>query len=72
MAAGPSEILAGGAFGRLVAIGDVEALAKALDQSLAEPGDPAPRQERATLFSIETATDAYIALAEEILREISA
>lgn len=72
MAAGPSEILAGGAFGRLVAIGDVEGLAKALDQALAEPGDPAPRQERATLFSIEKATDAYLTLAEDILREASA
>ncbi|WP_284178170.1 glycosyltransferase [Rhabdaerophilum sp. SD176] len=71
-AAGPAEILGHGEFGTLVPIGDHEAMARALDAALLEPGVPAARQARASLFSIEAATDAYLAMAEEILRETSA
>lgn len=67
--AGPVEILDDGRFGALVEIGDREALAAALETALADPGDPAPRQARAALFSIERATDAYLALAEQVIAE---
>ncbi|MCZ8186910.1 MAG: glycosyltransferase [Beijerinckiaceae bacterium] len=71
-AAGPAEILGQGEFGALVPIGDSDAMARALDAALRDPGEPAARQARASLFSIEAATDAYLATAEDILREISA
>lgn len=71
-AAGPAEILGQGEFGALVPVGDSDAMARALDAALRDPGEPAARQARASLFSIEAATDAYLATAEDILREISA
>jgi glycosyltransferase involved in cell wall biosynthesis len=36
---GPREILAGGRYGRLVPVGDVEAMAKAIDETLDQPKD---------------------------------
>ncbi|MCU0820300.1 MAG: glycosyltransferase [Beijerinckiaceae bacterium] len=68
-AAGPLEILDQGRFGAIVPIGDVPALAKALDAALADPGDPVPRIARAALFSIDKATDAYLAAAEAVITE---
>lgn len=68
-AAGPREILADGQFGAVVPIGDDGAVAAALDAALANPGDPGPRQARATLFSIENAADAYLGIAEQLIRE---
>jgi glycosyltransferase involved in cell wall biosynthesis len=41
---GPREILDGGRFGRLVAVGDADALAGAIDDVLARPQPPAPRE----------------------------
>lgn len=49
---GPVEILEGGLYGRLVPIGDAEALAIGIDEALADPGDPQPRFERAESFSL--------------------
>ncbi len=68
-AAGPAEILEQGRFGTVVPIGDVEAVAHALDAALAEPGDPAPRQARARHFSVENAAHAYLALIEAMIAE---
>jgi glycosyltransferase involved in cell wall biosynthesis len=61
---GPAEILDGGRFGRLVAVGDAsgmaDAIALALDQGR---GDATQRaQERARDFSVERATSAYQAV----------
>lgn len=69
---GPSEILDHGTFGRVVPIGDADALAAAIDATLAEPGDPAPRIARAALFSTDRATQAYFAVAEDILAAVCA
>lgn len=63
---GPVEILAGGRYGRIVPIGDEVALANALDATLEDPGDPAPRVAYAHTFSPEKAIDRYEALIEEI------
>lgn len=68
-AAGPVEILDHGRFGTIVPVGDAKAVAEAIDAALTDPGDPRPRMERAALFSIERATDAYLAVAEAVIAE---
>ena len=64
---GPSEILGGGRYGRLVPIGDAEALSLAIAETLDQPGDPAPRMARAREFSAPRITNRYIAMFEEVL-----
>lgn len=66
---GPAEILGGGAFGRLVPVGDPAAMAAALDAALADPGDPAPRQARAAGFDVAHGLDAWEALLDAVVRE---
>lgn len=65
---GPEEILMNGRFGELVDSGDIDALASAIDHALDEPGDPTPRIARAQEFSVGTATNAYLALFESMLK----
>lgn len=66
---GPSEILEHGRFGAVVPIGDVGAIAREIDKSLAEPGDPAPRMAHAAAFAVDRATDAYLAMTEAVIAE---
>ena len=56
---GPREILADGKFGRLVPVGDVEALAAAMRESLASEHDSGALMARAQDFGIDTAVDQY-------------
>jgi len=56
---GPREILMGGKFGRLVPVGDVDALARAMVDALADEPDRAALMVRAQDFSVAKATDAY-------------
>jgi glycosyltransferase involved in cell wall biosynthesis len=56
---GPAELLGDGVYGRLVAVGDVEGLAHALDATLSEPADPERRRTRAAEFAVERAVDRY-------------
>ena len=56
---GPREILADGKFGRLVPVGDVAALAQAMQAALEAPADVAALKARAQDFSIEKAVDEY-------------
>jgi len=59
---GPREILAGGAFGRLVPVGNAVALADAIGATLDAP-PAAPRlRERAARYSVEGAVDRYLEL----------
>lgn len=58
---GPSEILDGGRFGRLVHVGDEMALAKAMEAALAETPDPASLRRRAETFSADIAAAKYLA-----------
>lgn len=60
---GPSEILAGGKFGRLVPTGDARALASALEATIANPGRAEPRIARANEFNDNASVDAYLAAA---------
>ncbi len=63
---GPSEILERGRYGRIVPIGDIEAMAAALTSTLAAPGDPAPRLARAQAFALPVIAAAYAALADTL------
>jgi glycosyltransferase involved in cell wall biosynthesis len=65
---GPEEVLADGRFGTLIKVGDVAALARAIDATLASPGDPAAHRARAEEFSIDRALDRYEALIAEVRR----
>ena len=61
---GVPEVLAG--CGRVVPIGDIDALAAAISATLEAPGDPAPRLARAEAFSLGTIHAAYAALADSL------
>ncbi len=69
---GPREILAQGRFGALVSKGDAAGLARAISAALADPGDPAPRVERAKAFSGDRGLDEYEALIERISAQVPA
>lgn len=57
---GPQEILDYGRFGRLVPVGDVEAFAQAVLETLDNPADRAALIDRAKDFSIDTITSRYM------------
>lgn len=63
---GPDEVLADGAHGRLVPVGDVDALAAAIDATLAEPSDPARWRARADEFSVGNALDRFEKLIADV------
>jgi glycosyltransferase involved in cell wall biosynthesis len=65
---GPREILAGGRFGRLTPVGDVESMATAILLALDAPIEPAILQARGASFSIETCAAAYLSLFDDLLR----
>lgn len=56
---GPYEILEGGRWGRLVPLGDVDALARAIAQGLDDPAPPDVRR-RAEAFESETVITSYL------------
>lgn len=58
---GPAEVVGHGRWGRLVPVGDSDALARAIAAALAEPCDAATQRERAAEFSVERAATAYAA-----------
>lgn len=58
---GPAEILENGEYGQLVPTADPEALAAAIEATLAEPPAPEPLIERAKTFSVESVADQYLA-----------
>lgn len=58
---GPDEILEGGKWGKLVPVGDVEALAEALSENL-QVLDVVNSIERAMFFNVENAINAYLRL----------
>jgi glycosyltransferase involved in cell wall biosynthesis len=66
---GPREILDGGRFGPLVAVGDVAALARAIEQVLDDPPAAESLRLRARLFSVERSADAYLELLLPTQRE---
>jgi len=59
---GPREILDNGRFGKLVPVGNVDALANAILHALEEPHDPALLKERAKKFTVDNAVASYLEL----------
>ena len=57
---GPAEILEDGKWGRLVPVGDAEALAGAIISALDDPPDPECLHRRAMDFSLERVTQQYL------------
>jgi glycosyltransferase involved in cell wall biosynthesis len=64
---GPREILRNGRLGRLVPVGDEEAMARAITATLDRPPDTAELRRRAADFSYSAAADQYIQLIDDIL-----
>ncbi|MFC5577706.1 glycosyltransferase [Lysobacter niabensis] len=59
---GPSEILGKGEYGRLTPVGDIRALADAIDATLAEPRDAERLMSRAREFSPSAIVDRYLSI----------
>jgi len=59
---GPAEVLDHGRFGRLVPVGEVAALARAIEQVLDHPPPAERLRARAQSFSVERSADAYLEL----------
>jgi glycosyltransferase involved in cell wall biosynthesis len=57
---GPSEILGGGRWGRIVPVGDAKALAEAITLSLASPHDKQELIDRSSTFTPKRAAQAYL------------
>lgn len=66
---GPSEILAGGAFGRMVPVRDPVAMAGAILRTLEEPVDRQRLRDRAAAFDIEEIAGAYLDAMVNLSRE---
>lgn len=65
---GPSEILAGGAYGRLVRPQQPAELARAIDEMIGEQPDRATLRARAREFSVEAAAANYLSLIDALAR----
>lgn len=68
---GPREILDDGKFGALVPVGDVDALARAMEVALSVTHDRDALKLRAQDFSVDKAADAYLELLQPNWREAS-
>jgi glycosyltransferase involved in cell wall biosynthesis len=69
---GSAEILQHGKFGRLVPVGDPEALASAINSVLDAQPDRQLLRKRASVFSVERATQQYIDYLDEIVEKSAA
>ncbi|MCJ2520266.1 MAG: glycosyltransferase, partial [Candidatus Thermoplasmatota archaeon] len=59
---GPAEILEGGRYGRLVPVGDVEGLARAIMHTLDADFDAVTLRRRAGEFTVDKIVDQYLEL----------
>lgn len=64
---GPAEILENGKYGRLVPVGDIEALADAIAATLSNPTDPEILRQRSQAFSVDRVVDQYL----EVLNSVT-
>lgn len=68
---GPAEILANGQYGKLVAVGDVNALAEAIIATIQCSLPAEALQQRAQAFSIAAVTEQYIDVLQHIIHQSS-
>ncbi|MBL1178388.1 glycosyltransferase [Pantanalinema sp. GBBB05] len=68
---GPAEILANGQYGKLVAVGDANALAEAIIATIQHPLPAEVLQQRAQAFSIAAVTEQYIDVLQHIIHQSS-
>jgi len=66
---GPAEILENGEYGRLVPVGDYQALARAIVAALDSPHDPEKLKRRAADFSVEKVVDDYLKVLFRVIQE---
>lgn len=59
---GPREILQNGSMGKLVAVGDIEGMSVAIEESLKRPPNKTCRDTLNALYSVSAVTDAYLEL----------
>ncbi|MDG1950705.1 MAG: glycosyltransferase [bacterium] len=64
---GPSDILDDGLFGRLVPVGDVQTMGKAIEDTLAHPKDPATLQARAQNYDVRVIAPLFEDLLESLV-----
>src|SRR5262249_54030752 len=64
---GPAEILDGGRFGKLVPVGDVNALADAMERALFADSDALALRARALEFALDPIADRYVELFHRIM-----
>jgi glycosyltransferase involved in cell wall biosynthesis len=57
---GPREVLQDGRLGRLVPVGDADGLARAMEETLRDPGDATLRRQWAKAFSVSASADQYL------------
>lgn len=65
---GPSEILDAGRYGRLAPVGEVGALAEAMEATLADPPPRAQQEAQAKRFSADRTIDGYLAVLDQVCR----
>ncbi len=63
---GPAEILEGGKWGKLVRVGDVEGLARAIVETLENPPDRGALKQRAMDFHIDRTGEQFLSLLQEV------
>lgn len=68
---GPAEILDYGRYGKLAPVGDVTALAAAINETLDHPADADTLKDRAIAFSVETIVNQYLAVIQRALESPS-
>lgn len=66
---GPAEILDNGKYGRLAPVGDAEALAAAIVQTLQEPRNSEVLRSRSQAFSLDRVTEQYLQVLQQILHQ---
>ncbi len=65
---GPAEILENGRYGKLVPVGDSDAVAEAILETLSHPPDVSASVARAMQFSVENSAIKYIELFRELVQ----
>ncbi|MGI0483922.1 glycosyltransferase [Pantanalinema rosaneae CENA516] len=68
---GPAEILANGEYGKLVPVGDAEALAEAIVSTIQQPLPAEVLRQRAKAFSVEEVTEQYIDVLQQVIHQNS-